>query len=105
MIKLSKPKDMNEWFCEKCHHVFLTGRNEAECCSIKAVIFDMDLHGRYLIGLSNSWIAVDKKWRNNPLRKKIALECMADGCYGSATILNVFIEQLYDFYKSNNNLT
>jgi len=86
---------MNEYICLKCNTVFHAGESYAKCCG-EIEIFSPEKHGRLLIGNSNSWISVWKKWKNNSLFKKISQDLKQDSCYGAATHLNVFIEKLLE---------
>lgn len=80
-----------DWFCTKCHRVIST--KELKCCGM-CVEFDPIKHSIFLIPGSNAWVSVWEGWKNNPLFKKISEQCIEDGCYSSAIIFNIFIDEL-----------
>lgn len=89
---------MNEYICLNCRRVFMTGSEYAKCCG-EVELFSLDKHGNSLIGSSNSWISVWKRWKDNPKFLEISYKLNNDGSYGAATAINVFIEELYNHYK------
>lgn len=88
---------MKEWFCEKCHYVWLSKENNGCCdksCCGTVVEFDPWTHSKFLISSSNAWIAVSKKWEGNKSLEKVADELTSEGCYSAATIMNEWIDRL-----------
>lgn len=85
--------DMMEWICLKCHRVFCAGEHYAKCCG-EIEEFDVLKHGRLLIGSSNSWISIEKRWYGHPKLESISQELTQHGSYGAATHVNAFIESL-----------
>lgn len=66
------------------------------CCNQKVEVFAPAKHGDLLTGMSNAWLAVDNKWKNEPLLKEATEELIRDGCFSSSTIFNEFIQKLKD---------
>jgi len=91
---------MNTYICMNCNHVFMAGASYAKCCG-EIEEFSPEKHGELLVGLSNSWISVWKKWKDNPLLTEISNQLMDEGCYGAASHLNAFIERLMKEYQNN----
>lgn len=75
----------DEWYCKSCRGVFIT--KNPKCCG-EVVKFNVSMHGRELIGLSNAWIQVWQKWEHHPLVKQIGQEWAEANNYGAAGILN-----------------
>jgi hypothetical protein len=86
---------MNEYFCTKCHRVFLAGDSYAKCCG-DIERFSLEKHGRLLISSSNGWINVWEKWKDNPMLNEVISELAEIGCSSAATTINCFIEKLLD---------
>jgi hypothetical protein len=75
----------NEWYCTSCRRIFIT--KNPKCCG-EVVKFEVAKHGRSLIGLSNAWIQVWKKWENHPMIQQVSREWAEDNNFGAAGILN-----------------
>lgn len=82
---------MKQYICLKCNLVFQAGESYAKCCG-KIEEFSPEKHGDLLVGLSNSWISVWSKWKDNTEFIKVSDEL--EGSFGAATAINVFIEEL-----------
>lgn len=88
---------MKEWICLKCKSVFLAGASYARCCEEGVELFDPQKHAKEIVGLSNSWISIDKKmekWEEHPLYKKVWQENSANGSNGAASIFIDFVDEL-----------
>jgi len=92
---------MEEYICLNCRKVFRAGSNYAKCCG-EIEIFSTQKHGELLTGSSNSWISVWERWKNNPIFLEVSSELSENGSYGAATAINAFIEELFEYYKKNN---
>jgi hypothetical protein len=68
----------------------------SNCRSENVEIFSPEKHGQLLVGQSNAWIQVWRKWRNCDLMKETSQELYDRGCYGAGAHLNAFIEFLID---------
>ena len=88
---------MKEWFCEKCHYVWMSKHNKCcnQLCKSLGVEFDPCIHGKLLVGSSNSWLNISKRWEGNKSLENVADELMKEGCYGASTIVNEWIERLF----------
>lgn len=82
---------MGEYICKNCFTVFQSA--SPKCCG-EVEEFSPEKHGAWLVGASNSWISVWKKWKDNPIFERVSQELANEGSYGAATCLNVFIERL-----------
>jgi len=80
------------YFCKKCNAVF---EGQPKCCG-DVEEFSFEKHGETLLYLSNSWVQVWERWKDNPILKEIFDELCNDGCYGAATHINAFIEKLIE---------
>ena len=87
---------MKEWFCEKCHYVWMSKYNKCcnPYCKSEGVEFDPCIHGKLLVGSSNSWLIISKRWEGNKSLENVADELINEGCYGAATIMNEWIYRL-----------
>lgn len=83
------------WICTKCYSVFLADQDEAECCGPLA-LFDPATHGSNLVGLSNSWLAVWKQWREHPRMDAARQAVFKTGNAGAAMIMNEFVQRLLE---------
>lgn len=88
---------MKEYFCKNCHTVFMSAL--PRCCG-EVEEFLPEKHAASLVSSSNSWIAVWRKWENNPLLEQVGQELANNGSYGAATCLNEFIERLVSAQQS-----
>jgi hypothetical protein len=84
---------MDEWICLECSRVFYANESFAKCCG-KIEKFDPVKHAQKLVGLSNSWIQVWDRWKDDKRLQGISQELNNDGINGAAHHLNAFIESL-----------
>jgi hypothetical protein len=89
---------IEEYFCKHCKRVFHAGN--PICCGEKCEEFSPEKHGRELVGLSNSWICVWKRWKDDPEFCEISDRCINDGHFGAAVQINEFILSLKE--RQNN---
>lgn len=86
---------MMEWFCEKCNTVFHAEHGSCyRGCNGKCVPFNIQYHGRNLIGLSNGWVTVWEKWKEHPMVEHVAKEHARNGNSSAAEILNEAFERI-----------
>jgi len=94
---------MNKWICLHCLEVFY--RETAVCSEClddgDVVAFSPIEHADRLVGSSNAWVSIAKKWDTDPLYQKVWQESTEGGSYGAATILTRFInEALYNMREA-----
>ena len=85
---------MESKYCTVCRNVFMGAKNI--CCDKVVEIFDPCKHGELLVGPSNSWLIVYKKWKDHPIFNHVSEECHENNCASAPTIMNKFIQTLLD---------
>lgn len=98
-----------EFICMECKSVFHAGSMFAKCCGkevgVKLEEFSPEKHGKSLVGLSNSWISIDKrineKWEKHPIYQEVWRRNMNDGYFGAAGIFIQFVEELINKLEDN----
>lgn len=85
---------MTDYICLKCNIV--SNHPSGKCCGQEVELFDPAKHGKLLVGPSNCWISVSKRWEDVPLLKEAQEELIRDGCYSAPIIFNEFIQKLKD---------
>lgn len=63
-------------------------------CKTEGELFNLMVHGRRLIGMSNAWISVWGRWKDDVHKSESSEQLHRDGCCGAASHLNGFIEGL-----------
>jgi hypothetical protein len=83
----------HEWICTQCHKVVIA--RSYTCCGVVEE-FSSERHGSLLVGLSNSWINVWKRWESYPLLREVSSSLASEGCYSASAVLSAFISRLLE---------
>lgn len=87
-----------EWICLRCGRVTTSLLQYFKCCG-EPEAFDPVKHRDYIVGKSNAWGSVWKRWKDDPVFKEASEDLMRDGCYSSAIHMNEFIERIRGRYE------
>lgn len=82
------------YICLNCYGVSTCP--SGKCCNQKVEVFDSIKHGELLFGASNAWASVWNRWKNDPLLCETSSKLARDNCYSCSTIINEFIQELYN---------
>lgn len=88
-----------EIICKGCRQVSLVGENYktcSDCGSINLERFDPCKHGSLLVGSSNSWLAVQRKWADHPFFEEVSQELLEGNCASAPTHMNIAIKRLLE---------
>lgn len=82
--------------CRSVSHVGDKYKTCIHCGSNNLERFDPCKHGSLLVGSSNSWLTVQRKWADHPFFEEVSQELLEENCASAPTHLNVAIEKLLE---------